>query len=180
MAVDIFTPGGSDPIFPDIAVNPDGSNNDITDPTSGQPNVSTPASPIPLDGWPGNGIPIFSDFNKLFRMITQWIRYLYDLVSKDVVLSGTFTTAMNGVINLPAGYTVDNTIILGGYVALVSGTHRNPLFFNTANTDKSVNIIYAVDVFTSGVDIIQVTCKVDGGSDIDLDGRAYKIVIRKV
>ena len=136
MANDIF--GEYDvPIYPDIAVNPDGTNNDITDPTSGQPNVSTPASPIPTDGWPGNGIPIFSDFNKLFRMITQWIRWFYDHIHNNIdfyiqelleefrlydvstnpsgliweatgVLEGTF----GGVtIYSPSGWTTSNTIV---------------------------------------------------------------------
>jgi hypothetical protein len=87
MTTDIFD--GGNPVYPDIAVNSDGSSNDMTDPTSGQPNVSTPNSPIPLEGWPGNGIPIFSDFNKLFRMITQWIRWLYDhlINTTDVAIS---------------------------------------------------------------------------------------------
>jgi len=138
MTIDIF--GEYDvPIYPDIAVNPDGSNNDITDPTSGQPNVSTPASPIPLDGWPGNGIPIFSDFNKLFRMITQWIRWFYDHIvnTTDVNVSnaqgdilalesafgvgtGSITadtaTSQYMTISLPTGFTHDNCYVVGGWL----------------------------------------------------------------
>jgi len=136
MANDIFD--GETPVYPDIAVNPDGSNNDITDPTSGQPNVSTPASPIPLDGWPGNSIPIFSDFNRLFRMITQWIRWLYDHViaaegdisdaQGDIIaIQGEFgvgtgsitadtATSQYMTITLPSGFTHNNCYVVGGWL----------------------------------------------------------------
>jgi hypothetical protein len=66
------------PIYPDVAVATNGADHNITDPASGQPNVSAALqSGVPLSGWPSNGIPIFSDFNRLFRIMTQWIRWLY-------------------------------------------------------------------------------------------------------
>ena len=158
MANDIFD--GETPVYPDIAVNPDGSNNDITDPTSGQPNVSTPASPIPLDGWPGNDIPIFSDFNRLFRMITQWIRWLYDhlINTTDVAVStlqgdvsdletfvGTFASITgsgslsapgNCTINmtLPSGFTWDNTYIISTMVGFDGTVYKQcPYFLTTVS-----------------------------------------------
>jgi hypothetical protein len=66
------------PIYPDIAVNSDGTDNNITDSESGMPNVAaTMQTGVPASGWPGNGIPIFNNMNRLFRIVTQWIRWFF-------------------------------------------------------------------------------------------------------
>ena len=101
------------PIYPDVAVDVDGNNNDITDPVSSQPNTSFPAAPIVSDGWPGNGIPIFSDFIKLFRLITQWVRWLYPAVTNLYrLLNGYFNRIVNVSFALQgtAGGTVGITL----------------------------------------------------------------------
>jgi hypothetical protein len=180
MTTDIFV--GGNPVYPDIAVNPDGSNNDITDPTSNQPNVSAPASPIPLDGWPGNGIPIFSDFNKLFRLVTQWIRYFYAR-TLDTVLTGSFSGSMTeGLVQLPTGYTKDNCVILGGWVKPNSGSYYClPLNLSEPNGGSyallSVKIGNATGTTPEYVRIVYYTT---GSTPADLDGYSYAIVLRKI
>ena len=179
MANDIF--GDYDvPIFPDIAVNPDGSNNDITDPTSGQPNVSTPASPIPLDGWPGNGIPIFSDFNRLFRMITQWIRWLYDHIIAaegditdleaitgsyaNITASGTLSAPGDVTINmtLPSGFTWDNTYIVATTIEFDTAVVRQcpwsagSGYYGIVQLTSTTFIVYINDTDHSGTFALSV------------------------
>ena len=175
MAVDIFD-GSGNPIFPDVAVNTDGSNNNMTDPTSGQPNVSTPASPIPANGWPGNGIPIFSDFNKLFRLITQWIRWTYDIITRDVLLTGACPNSTNLGISLPSGFTNDNTIILGGCLH-ATGVDQSqfPLFMYRINgTDTSYISVW----MDHAPDQILISW-FEGSALKNLNGLSYKVLIRK-
>ena len=176
MATDIFD--GGTPVYPDIAVNPDGSNNDTTDPPSGQPNVSTPASPIPLDGWPGNGIPIFSDFNKIFRLITQWIRYLY-----SITLTGTFTGSMfEGSVQLPTGFTKDNCVIAGGWIKSGSGAYYcMPLNYSVPN-GASYSLVSAKVGNPTGAtpDYVRIVSYNNGDTAVDLNGYSYAIVLRKI
>ena len=185
MAVDIFD--GPDPVYPDIAVNPDGSNNDKTDPTSGQPNVSTPASPIPLDGWPGNGIPIFSDFNRLFRMITQWIRWLYDHVIAaegdiddletitgsyaSITASGTLSAPGDVTINmtLPSGFAWNNTYIISTMVGFDAVVYKQAPFMLTS-------VDYVIVQLTSSTFIVYI-------KNDDLSGTyaiSVKMLIKKI
>jgi hypothetical protein len=186
MAVDIFD-GGGNPVYPDIAVHTDGSSNDITDTVSGQPNVSTPASPIPLNGWPGNGIPVFSAFNKIFRLITQWVRWLYasvvtinDTLSKDVTLTGSWTSStLLGEISLPTGFVGANTVILGGFLQ-IGGHQYWPLFFNTVDdVTKLVYNMFEVRINHDAGDKIQIRYFSDGTVE-DLNGWSYCVVVRKI
>lgn len=76
LVLDAITAGT--PIYPDVAVNTNGTDNNITDAQSGLANVSTSlVSGVPASGWPGDGIPRFNDFNRLFRIITQWTRFFF-------------------------------------------------------------------------------------------------------
>lgn len=182
MAVDIFD-GSGNPVYPDIAVNTDGSSNNITDPTSGQDNVSTPASPIPLNGWPGNGIPIFSDFNKLFRLITQWIRYLYGVLQKDVFVSGSFSvTTTEGLVVLPSGFTKDNCVLIGGWVKPNTGSYYCiPL--NQAEPNGASYFLVSAKIGNptgSTPDYVRIVSYNTGSTEMDMNGYSYAILLRKI
>ena len=171
MAVDIFD--GGDPVYPDIAVNTDGSSHNITDPTSGQDNVSTPVSPIPANGWPGNGIPIFSDFNKIFRLITQWIRWFYAGIGEVVTLSGIAPGGTGDTLTLHFPDTIgENWVLLGGIL-----TEGSVAFSPVPSV--STGVTYEVYVPLTGEKLIKIQF-ILGGVAQSMDGVHYKIVLKKV
>jgi hypothetical protein len=168
MTIDIF--GEYDvPIYPDIAVNTDGTSNDMTDPVSSQPNVSTPSAPTALNGWPGNGIPIFSDFNKLFRQITQWIRYFYN---KEAVISGTIpgTGVYQYNIALPSGFTIDNCVLVACKLK-ISSTWINLYYQASA-------LVVTTDLSGTSVHLESVVGT--GGGPYDIGGHDFVAMVRKI
>ena len=126
------------PIFPDIAVNSDGTNHDITDPTSSQPNTSYPAGPIVASGWPGNGIPIFSNFNKLFRLITQWIRWLYTRVMDLYYEIGNLTSQVNAYFHHPLDVA---------FAAI--GTEGGTATISLRRVDKTITLYWITNITTA-------------------------------
>jgi hypothetical protein len=174
MTVDIFDGGGA-PVYPDIAVNSDGSSHDITDGISGQPNVSTPASPIPANGWPGNGIPIFSDFNKLFRLVTQWIRYLYSAFwGDDNLLFLNASLTHGGWFELPVGWTNQNTLIVSSFVETAGGSR-----YPTPYSDHEGNFISLKMVTVSGRVRIEVSLFLVAYSIFPVSPQ-WRIVVAKI
>src|SRR5271157_574065 len=75
MTTDIFNAGT--PVYPDMAVNTDGTDNDVTDATSGQLNVVAASGAKQLAGWGYTEKPARNVMNWIHRLTTQWIRWLY-------------------------------------------------------------------------------------------------------
>ena len=108
-------------VYPDCAVNPDGTDNDVTDPTSGQNNVVAPSPGKQATGFLYNEKPPRQHFNWLARLTTQWIRYLNEKVgpwSADKVFSyeipviGNWGSASTHDYTPPSNPPNMNTIIL--------------------------------------------------------------------
>jgi hypothetical protein len=75
MTTSIFNAGT--PVYPDMAVNSDGTDNNVTDPTSGQNNVVAASGAKQASGWNFTEKPARNVMNWLHRLTTQWIRWLY-------------------------------------------------------------------------------------------------------
>lgn len=173
------------PIYPDVAVNSDGTDNNITDSESGMPNVAaTMQTGVPASGWPGNGIPIFNNMNRLFRIVTQWIRWLYENAwhaNNTTHVEGAFTSTSHYTENiaLPAGYDHTNTVIVGARICLPSfagGQAQTmvPLVFVNGSD------VYAVTAEFTNADIIYVVSNMTSGSGFDLNAGTYHFILKKV
>ena len=190
MPVDNFPTDLSNPVFPDVAVDsttPYGNNHDITDTESGQLNVSVLSGPISLGGWPGNGIPLFSDFNKLFRLITQWIRWFWVTGWHDAsttIMSGSFTATSHFTesINLPSGWTAATSIVLSIRITLGaygSGTTFVSVPFNYPNGGAGGRSFVSADMLAAN-EIYFRSDNVSPGTQFDLNAGTYKIILKKI
>lgn len=83
--------------YPDWTLNPDGSDNDIIDPTTGENNVEEPSSGKKELGWEYNEKPNRQYFNWLSRLTSKWLRYLDNKVENfpDNYISGFNTVFIN-------------------------------------------------------------------------------------
>ena len=104
-------------VFPDWAVNPDGTDHDVADGTTGQNNVVVPPPEKTLIGWQYNEKPPRQYFNWLARIVTQWIRWLDANTTQTALLSVTIpigTPVFSHSFTLPTGFTWDNAMVISG------------------------------------------------------------------
>src|SRR5271157_217016 len=144
MTTDIFNAGT--PVYPDMAVNTDGTDNDVTDATSGQLNVVAASGAKQLAGWGYTEKPARNVMNWIHRLTTQWIRWLYSNAwHADTVFygsgsdSGSSPTKVS-LSSIHTGLTISNCMI-------VSVMQNTPLTNVNANCASlcSLQTITAVD-----------------------------------
>ena len=192
MPVDNFPTDLSNPVFPDVAVDsttPYGDNHDITDIESGQPNVSVLSGPISLGGWPGNGIPLFSDFNKLFRLITQWIRWFWlkSWHEASVVDCGGTLGVTAGQyapqFSYPAGFTAANCVIVCADFSVSTYQSGQRTQIPCAENQGSPTNLNVVFLALGGlyVTVYQRTSNVSNNSSyFDFANATFKILLKKI
>jgi hypothetical protein len=148
MATDIFDNYGN-AIYPDFAVNTDGSNHDVVDPTSGKNNVIMPSSSLQLTGWLYKQKPPRNTFNWLHRLTTQWIRWLYgkvDGLMEDMTtaqgnistLQGENATATKNVKITTSYLTVEQTATLYFVKRGKNVTVSIPVMFGISNSNALI------------------------------------------
>ena len=126
-------------VYPDWAVDTNGDDYNIQDPSTGQNNVVVPDAGKKLIGWEYNEKPTRQYFNWLHRLTTQWLRYLD---TRDV-----FNAMITVPVKITTGYlTVEQTSNRGyirngrtvvGFLPQMSGTSNSTqlrLDFATAAT----------------------------------------------
>jgi hypothetical protein len=130
--------------YPDWAVNTDGTDHDVIDPTSLQNNVVEPTAGKKLTGWTYTEKPPRNIFNWLARITTQWIRWIDDYIVNTIdvaigTIQGQITTLQGDIgigsgsitadpatsqymtVSLPTGFTDDNCYVLGGWLNTGAG-----------------------------------------------------------
>lgn len=93
---------------------PEYARNDVVDPTSGVNNVVEPSeAKKDLGHGPSSEFPPRQYMNWLHRLTYKWLKYFDEGTPQNTVeLSGTTSTGDNTIINLPSGFTSDNTHVL--------------------------------------------------------------------
>lgn len=181
--------------FPDFAVHvnqyppyEDGSDNDVTDPTTLQNNSVEPDDGKKRTGFLYNEKPPRQHFNWLFRKIAQWIRYLdseptilhfyVDLPGGTPIYSYSWT--------LPTGFTWDNSVCIGNQFRNATDAVLNwrLLPYNSIVNFGGVYILQTIDVrsdepnpnkitvYSSSTDGVPAHC-------IDMAGYHFHLIIKK-
>lgn len=100
-------------VYPDWAVNSDGTDNDIVDTISGENNVVPPDAGKQASGFLYREKPARQSFNWLGRKTTQWLRYLDGLLTAN---TGSFTLYLgDATVNTPLLF---HYAVVGGIVSL--------------------------------------------------------------
>jgi hypothetical protein len=81
-------------VFPQWAMNTDGTDNDVIDSTSGVNNVVEPDASKKLVGWGYQEAPPRQFMNWIHRITGQWIRW-FDQSIDPIVAAGTFSVTFN-------------------------------------------------------------------------------------
>ena len=102
-------------IFPDMAVNTDGTDNDVLDPATNQNNAIAPPAPRQLTGWLSNEKPFRQYFNWLHRITTQWLRWFFINTwhSENVTIVECYVDGSHYPV-LPDGWNGQNSTVVCG------------------------------------------------------------------
>jgi hypothetical protein len=171
-------------VYPDFAVNTDGTDNDVVNSESGENNVEEPTAPKKLLGWDYKEKPPRGHMNWLHRITTQWVRWFDDYITNtidneiaqlqtdvttlqnnDAIFISSTISSQNFVINLPSGFTKDNCIILSACLyASAQGVTPMP-YYGSATDWAMVNIALSGGVFKIMIDMgADTLTKFSGGN----------------
>jgi hypothetical protein len=118
------------PLFPDFAVNTDGTDHDVVDPVSNEHNVIEPDAVKKLTGWNYTEKPPRNWMNWLHRLTAQWTRWAFNSAwtgpRSDGVLWLNASLTNGGYFQLPAGEDWTKFIIVSAFVQR-DDTHFCPL-----------------------------------------------------
>jgi hypothetical protein len=92
--------------YPDWSVNPDGTDNDVTNPQSGQNNVVEPDAGKKLLGWDFGEKPPRQYFNWLARVKRKWIQWLDEQLMTADADGNDISTSFNMDVFSQAGKQV--------------------------------------------------------------------------
>lgn len=120
-------------VYPDWAVNTDGTDNDVVDPDSGQNNVVEPAAGIKLTGWAYAELPPRQYFNWLSRIVTQWIRWFDDYIVNTI---DSFISSVTSELSDHDGRIEDIEALTGAWDA----TNTIPCTVYDAATQVNANV----------------------------------------
>jgi hypothetical protein len=121
-------------LYPDWSVKVDGTDNDVIDGTTGENNVVDPSAGKKLTGFLYDEKPPRQNFNWLFRIITQWIRW-FDASVIDLYSKLTASAIAND--STVAGTNVDDALdTLGG---LISGLGSDDIHNDSTITGTTVS-----------------------------------------
>ncbi len=91
-------------VYPDFCVNTNGTDHNVVDSTTGENNVVAPDAGKKLNGFLYNEKPPRQHFNWLYRIITQWVRWLDELTATHTINIGYNADNINTAVS-DAGFT---------------------------------------------------------------------------
>ena len=162
--------------FPQWATNPDGSNSDIVNSTSGETNVVEPDASKKLIGWDYQEAPPREHMNWLHRLYDQWIRWFNQELLLLLPASGTVSASIYGstqtiTINWQSIGKMVTLSIPSFTVAANTRSGNTILMLTTANNTPGVPFNNAAGIMgfvdNGAFSVIAMCKKTEGKSDFE-------------